>query len=232
MSSPMSTATELETSSPLPRGNTTAAQTESQPPQADIFEQLSTYPFSADREFAGGLAIILGHPETPASEEEIARDDDLVLQVKCYYFTRYAPFRIYRLSTIYLPSLGLLSTVRHVNIRFFSTRKNNLALPLDVATYKSWLETRRVSSASVDDSREIDSSAMSAPLLSGITNTVSTSTSQEPAYPTSFAHIVELITTGQPVPGIQQIPDTLLTGQGAASAKPKRLKPWEKGGTA
>ncbi|KAL4992508.1 hypothetical protein BDW68DRAFT_149903 [Aspergillus falconensis] len=194
----MSTATEPETSSPHPHGNTTAAQTESQHPQADIFEQLSTYPFSEDREFAGGLAIILGHPGTPASAEEIARDDDLVVQAKCYYFIR----------------------------------KNNLALPLDIATYKSWLEARRVSSASVEVSREFNSSATSAPSLSGNINTVSTPTSQEPAYPTSFAHIVELITTGQPVPGVQQIPDTLLTGQGAVSAKPKRLKPWEKGGSA
>ncbi|KAL6233898.1 hypothetical protein BDW75DRAFT_231607 [Aspergillus navahoensis] len=190
----------MSTSSPHPSGNATIAQTESQPPQADIFEQLSTYPFSADREFAAGLAIILGHPETPASEEEIARDDDLVLQAKCYYYTR----------------------------------MNNLALPLDVATYKSWLKARRVSSASIDDSQGTDSSSTSAPSLSRPTITVSKPTSQEPAYPypTSFAHIVELITTGRPVPGIQQIPDTLLTGQGAASAKPKRLKPWEKGGTA
>ncbi|KAL4972395.1 hypothetical protein BDW66DRAFT_123043 [Aspergillus desertorum] len=194
----MSTATELETSSPHPRGNTTAAHAESRHPRADIFEQLSTYPFSTDREFAGGLAIILGHPQTLASEEEIARDDDLVLQAKCYYFAR----------------------------------KSNLALPLDVATYKSWLEARRASRAFVDDSRENDPSATSTLSLSGTANPVSTPISQEPAYPTSFAHIVELITTGQAVPGIQEIPDTLLTGQGAASAKPRRLKPWEKGGIA
>ncbi|KAI5291358.1 hypothetical protein KEM54_005211, partial [Ascosphaera aggregata] len=31
---------------------------------------------------------------------------------------------------------------------------------------------------------------------------------EPPAYPSSFAHIVELITTGQPVPGIQEIPST------------------------
>lgn len=49
----------------------------------------------------------------------------------------------------------------------------------------------------------------------------------EPAYPSSFAHIVELITTGQPVPGIQQIPDTVLTGHDIASEKPRRRKPWE-----
>ena len=51
--------------------------------------------------------------------------------------------------------------------------------------------------------------------------------SQEPSYPSSFAHIVELITTGQPIPGILDIPDTVLTGHDTASTKPRRRKPWE-----
>ncbi|PVH98447.1 hypothetical protein DM02DRAFT_615795 [Periconia macrospinosa] len=49
-------------------------------------------------------------------------------------------------------------------------------------------------------------------------------------YPTSFAHIVELVTTGQPIPGIKDIPDTILHGQGSAPAKGRRRKPWEKDG--
>lgn len=49
----------------------------------------------------------------------------------------------------------------------------------------------------------------------------------EPAYPSSFAHIVELITTGQPIPGIQQIPDTVLAGHETPSKVTRRRKPWE-----
>lgn len=49
----------------------------------------------------------------------------------------------------------------------------------------------------------------------------------EPTYPSSFAHIVELITTGQPVPGIQQIPDTVLEGHETPSTVAGRRKPWE-----
>jgi hypothetical protein len=53
--------------------------------------------------------------------------------------------------------------------------------------------------------------------------------SEPPApYPTSFAHIVELITSGQPVPGIKEIPNTVLEGQGTESVKARRKKPWEK----
>ncbi|KAL2863459.1 DUF5572 domain-containing protein [Aspergillus lucknowensis] len=165
---------------------------------ADLFEKLRTYPFITDREFATGLAIILGHPDTFPSEEEIARDDDLVLQAKCYYFTR----------------------------------KENLASPLNVAAYKSWLVSRpapdTTGQASVSETQTPSPPVAASQFSPGAAEQQSVPASQEPSYPNSFAHIVELITTSQPIPGIQQIPDTLLTGQGAASAKPRRRKPWEK----
>lgn len=63
-----------------------------QPPdtQECVFERLRSYPFHADLEFANGLSIILGHPGTPATQTEIEREDDLVLQAKCFFFSRYA----------------------------------------------------------------------------------------------------------------------------------------------
>ena len=47
-------------------------------------------------------------------------------------------------------------------------------------------------------------------------------------YPTSFAQIVDLIKSGRDVPGIKEIPDTVLAGQGTTSSVAKRKKPWEK----
>jgi hypothetical protein len=44
----------------------------------------------------------------------------------------------------------------------------------------------------------------------------------------SFNHIVELITTGQPIPGIKEIPDTVLEGQKSEAITTRRKKPWEK----
>ncbi|KAK9364256.1 hypothetical protein V1504DRAFT_444063 [Lipomyces starkeyi] len=48
-------------------------------------------------------------------------------------------------------------------------------------------------------------------------------------YPSSFAHIVELITSGKEVPGIKQIPNILL-GETASlrPERPQRRKPWAK----
>jgi hypothetical protein len=47
-------------------------------------------------------------------------------------------------------------------------------------------------------------------------------------YPPTFAEIVELITTGAPIPGIKDIPPTLLTSQATEPKASKRRKPWEK----
>jgi hypothetical protein len=52
----------------------------------------------------------------------------------------------------------------------------------------------------------------------------------EARYPSSFGHIVELITSGQPVPGIKDVPDTLLSGRDSQAATAKRKKPWEQEG--
>ena len=43
----------------------------------------------------------------------------------------------------------------------------------------------------------------------------------------SFDRIVELITTGQPIPGIRQIPNTLNAEGPTESTESVRRKPWE-----
>ena len=58
---------------------------------------------------------------------------------------------------------------------------------------------------------------------------VGTNSSEPPApYPTSFSQMVELITTGQPIPGIKEIPDTVLEGRASQATPVRRKKPWEK----
>ncbi|KGO71143.1 hypothetical protein PITC_080590 [Penicillium italicum] len=157
--------------------------------EAQVFERLQCYSFTSDPEFANGLSIILGHPNTPATEVEINRDDDLVLQAKCFFFSR----------------------------------KEKLTPAIDFVAFKAWLAARTTQPQELDNS-DLKVSEASDPSTSGSES----STNHEPAYPSSFAHIVELITTGQPIPGIQDIPDTVLSGHNISSEKPRRRKPWEK----
>jgi hypothetical protein len=49
--------------------------------------------------------------------------------------------------------------------------------------------------------------------------------------PASFADICELIAQGKPIPGIKNIPDTILEGQGTRPQANQRKKPWEKDAT-
>jgi hypothetical protein len=44
----------------------------------------------------------------------------------------------------------------------------------------------------------------------------------------SYQEVVELIQSGKPIPGIKQIPDTVLDGRGTQSTQRRRRKPWEK----
>jgi hypothetical protein len=51
---------------------------------------------------------------------------------------------------------------------------------------------------------------------------------QNPPYPTPFAEIVALITSGKPIPGIKDIAPTVLSDQATKPVANKRRKPWEK----
>ncbi|EEQ29087.1 hypothetical protein McanMca71_000864 [Microsporum canis] len=178
--------------------STDAASTSSTANPTDIYQRLSSYSFTADPEFKLGLAVILGQPRTPATDEQINRTDDLVVKAKCFYFSK----------------------------------KFAIQPPIDYILYKQWLQEQPLPSQPDEiippslnnDNETVVSESISA---SATQNPVK-SQEEQPAYPSSFARIVELITTGQPIPGIQQIPDTVLTGQETASTAQRRRKPWEK----
>ncbi|KAF4155860.1 hypothetical protein CNMCM6069_007621 [Aspergillus lentulus] len=110
--------------------------------------------------------------------------------------------------------------------------KEQISPPLDFKQLKTWLGSTPTAEPSPDaEIRNHDSqraSASETAIPPGVVPMNQQSPSiQEPAYPSSFARIVELITTGQQIPGIQQIPDTVLTGHDTPSEKPRRRKPWE-----
>ena len=68
--------------------STTPSHPHPVPTEAQIFEALSRYPFDADSEYQLGLSAILGHPETPATREELVEKADLVRSAECFYFER------------------------------------------------------------------------------------------------------------------------------------------------
>ena len=102
--------------------------------------------------------------------------------------------------------------------------------PLDVQTYEDWKnkEPRLSETApAVENSEETPDP--SRPWFEQKPNPeipVITSPIEKSA---SFDEIIQLITTGQPVPGIRQIPDQLSTEPPSTSTSPAPpKKPWEK----
>lgn len=101
-------------------------------------------------------------------------------------------------------------------------------MPIDFDGYKAYHSTHASSLRSNGVNAPV-SVASASEAAGGILPEASANPNEPPApYPTSFAHIVDLITSGKPVPGIKEIPNTVLTGQGTEAAKARRKKPWEK----
>lgn len=190
--------------------------------QETIFRSLSTYPFDSDRDYLAGLATILGHPETLPTQAELNTNHDLVLQAQCFYFTRRA----------------------------------NLPQPIDVQAYSAWLSSQAEAQAQLTGITENASPQAQpptsppprphapTPATAAAATTLSVQPHQQvpspqpsqqpaaeptPPYPTSFADIVELITQNKPIPGIEEIPDTVLElGSSKRDTAVRRKKPWEK----
>lgn len=108
--------------------------------------------------------------------------------------------------------------------------------PVDFDTYKSYRTSHPSQTRPINPNPEPTNglqslqshpTSSSEPEAGGILPTASANEPPAP-YPTSFAHIVNLVTTGQPIPGIKEIPSTVLTGQGTQAVASKRKKPWEK----
>jgi hypothetical protein len=171
-----------------------------------LFHQLDSYPWSSDPEFQGGLSAILGSVQDP---QQIAH---LTLRAKCYYYARKA------------------------------------GTAVDFDGYKAWVESGPDGNRDGDagglegngESSIARDPAFSAAIASGDVVASNNSSSAGDAggdaggglmdapKPASFAEICDLIAQGKPIPGIKEIPDTVLEGQKSTSQAERRRKPWEK----
>ncbi|KAL1643980.1 hypothetical protein SLS58_004655 [Diplodia intermedia] len=190
-----------------------AAAPDSSSASSSIYAQVDSYPWDTDAEFQSGLGAILG--STASSEQAV----ELALRARCFYYSRkfntpvdFDAYKAYRAST---PSPSAVPT----------TAPNGLA-PVDLLP-----ATPSPSQTPPPPPPPPHGAGTTAATTSAPTSAPAPAEAQqqqEAPYPTSFAHIVELITTGQPIPGIKEIPDTVLEGQGTAPVASKRKKPWEK----
>ena len=170
------------------------------PSLPQTYAQFSKYPFSTDSEWQAGLSSILGHPDTPTTEGEIEANPGLVLNAKLFYFAR--KFGVEQK----IDAKGYVEWLRGEADQKTGQKEHIAAQPL--ATSENGTIEGTVTEAASDQAK---------------------SGGQEPPYPTSFAAIVDLITANKPVPGIEQIPNTVLEmGSSKIDKTQRRKKPWEK----
>jgi hypothetical protein len=175
-----------------------------------IYRALHAYPFTSDLDFQAGITSLTSDPTLSPNELS-----STIFQAQCFYFARRYD----------LP-------------------------PIDPADYQRWLsaDQDQGNTVSVTDTHEQpfqaeDSAApqpqshiAAQPLGQPAPSSTISPSSQPPPldppagppYPASFESIVDLITRNQPIPGIEEIPDTILDASlSAPNQTARRKKPWE-----
>lgn len=117
--------------------------------------------------------------------------------------------------------------VSHLTLRakcYYYARKAGANVDFD--GYKQWVEQQRANGETNEMGGEANNANSEVPVQA--TTASSGAMGGDAPKPASFAEIVELIAEGKPIPGIKDIPDTILEGQASENQAEKRKKPWEK----
>lgn len=91
---------------------------------------------------------------------------------------------------------------------FYSTKTGNI---LNLDDYYTWKRNNGGKITLVEESEEVNDNG----------------NDQEAPYSSNYQELVDLIVSGKPVPGIKQIPDTVLSDQVSKLEAKSRVKPWE-----
>ncbi|KAK6351105.1 hypothetical protein TWF718_004276 [Orbilia javanica] len=164
-----------------------------------LFLSLENYCWEDDPEFQSGLTQILSTTTDPLQVRQLTR------QAKCFFYSR------------------------------------KISRPISFPLYSAWLDREEHSAPrNHSPSRQVgppldptpieaaDERHPSIPSETPTENVAGGSGGDDKTpYPTSFAHIVELITSGKPIPGIREIPNTLNVAPPTQNIAQQRRKPWE-----
>ncbi|CAG8982374.1 hypothetical protein HYALB_00007496 [Hymenoscyphus albidus] len=187
---------------------------------SDIFQKLDSYDWENDKQFQGGLTAILGPNPAPSQVQ------DLTIRAQCFYLARKEK------TTIDFDSYKTYLTNK------YPERFSQASLPTSLSTSNMSIPARNSSaSASQNDTSSSSTHAVNSPETPQ-TEETTTSHSTHPVelppaleqsapYPPTFAEIVELISSGTPIPGIRDIPCVPAPHLASKSSLPRRRKPWE-----
>ncbi|KAF5976171.1 hypothetical protein FCOIX_7261 [Fusarium coicis] len=173
-----------------------------------IFTAFDTYPWSKDKNFMSGLYAILGEPGQQNPQASLA---DMAIHARIFYYAQ------------------------------------RIGVNIDFSAYKAWLASnhdyqppdvlpeeyrqRDVANASPVPALEWQKAAPKTDLyIDRKAATAQSGSQDQPSYPMGFAEMIQLIQEGKPVPGIRQIPNTVVRDPTVkpVGARAVPRKPWEK----
>jgi len=198
-----------------PDVNSVPASSADQSAVPNLYKDVERYAWSEDSTFLAGLASILSSqsPRTDPAQLEM-----LALQVRCFYYNRQ-------------------NNVAVEPVAYAAWRKDQDAhdlsqlLPNHEVHQSASITNGVPPSVSLNNNNNTESTASDRHLASSSAADLSHETQStqidQHSQTASFADIVALIQSGQPIPGIRDIPDTVLTGQGSDATQAPRRKPWE-----
>lgn len=102
---------------------------------------------------------------------------------------------------------------------FYFSRKKLNGAPVDFDAYKLYIAGRENAIPSVSKTQDLPHQGTNLP--------PAVQDAKAAPYPPTFSDIIALITSGAPIPGIKEIPPTVLKEQATTAVANKRRKPWE-----
>ncbi|KAK3067484.1 hypothetical protein LTR53_015621 [Teratosphaeriaceae sp. CCFEE 6253] len=173
-----------------------------------LYHQLAAYPWDSDPEFQSGLRAILG----PLAIQDTDQVAHLTLRAQCYYYARKAgtavDFDGYR--------------------QWLAQDEDGRDVQRDgEVTYRNGGDSRHTEAGAVADGGNVHGSPPDGDQATAPAQ-VNGTTSSAPTHPATFAEICDMIAEGKPIPGIKDIPDTILEGHASEKKASGRMKPWEK----
>lgn len=123
-----------------------------------------------------------------------------------------------------IPALDQQQLINQAKSFFYCTKTGNI---LNLDDYETWERSQKIVEIKDDEPSLTVKSQENDVQPVELTNE-SNDKLDDPPYSSNYQELVELIVSGKPVPGIKQIPDTVLTGQSSTASASQRVKPWEK----
>ncbi|KAK2071989.1 hypothetical protein P8C59_006370 [Phyllachora maydis] len=189
------------------------------------FRMFNSYPWMHDREFFRALDATVG-PLTPSSEGWEAKTVSIVVQSRIWYFQAKRAIDVDRASydRFAAQDAAAARLDRALLDRLVQVQERMRAMTdPDVPAWQARAPTVDVSRKADDDHEAEGHDGVAARTTPG-------HGADEAPYPLGFQQVMEAVTSGQPVPGVRDIPNSIVRAPGISPVgkmQPPR-KPWQK----